>query len=381
MTKKRHKNLGDVHNFGRRVTADLCGKVFKPRPLVWEWLFLAKSSPWRIEFEAINSTSKILRKNFLPNLKFSTGFSNKSGWVQDFAEVLGPVGILKSQERVDLAVMTGQLMALAVWYGITDLHWENIILGRDKRRRLRLGLIDIEELFSKTHFPCDTQFLPGTSRFSRYYAGIHKCLAPFKEPVDGNFILQVTTGYLEQLANLKRHELRLIRALRKCQISDETPIRRLIRDSREYVLGSRRRFNPAEKEQLARGDIPYFWTSLESPNEIRWYTDSHLKKWRSLSSAEVTESEALQIFNPYKRIDAKRYRMMVEYDAIIVFSALNSGLRDGQFEFGQFELTLFNRNVTFKNPVIGEISSGLNWSARTRSVYRQRNRERYIWKS
>ena len=45
MTGSRQQ-LGDSHNFGRRVSRH-DGRVKKPRTLLWEWLLLSTESPLR----------------------------------------------------------------------------------------------------------------------------------------------------------------------------------------------------------------------------------------------------------------------------------------------------------------------------------------------
>jgi hypothetical protein len=69
--------LGDSHNFGRRV-ALRGGRVHKPRALLWEWLLLAAASPLRrlLDEQAERDGWDADAFGFLPTLKF---YRSKSG--------------------------------------------------------------------------------------------------------------------------------------------------------------------------------------------------------------------------------------------------------------------------------------------------------------
>src|SRR5262249_47162464 len=124
-------HLGDSHNFGQRVSVR-DGRVHKPRTLLWEWLVLSAESPLRQPLgEAAERDGLGDSFGFLPDLKFFRSRSHIGGEVEQVA--LRPLGALSSNHRRALAVTVGRAIALFSWLGVCDLHWENLVLGRDDR--------------------------------------------------------------------------------------------------------------------------------------------------------------------------------------------------------------------------------------------------------
>jgi hypothetical protein len=54
---KRPGSLSDRHNFGHSVTTDSDHWLLKPRPVIWEYLFLDGESPLRLVLGDILDTS------------------------------------------------------------------------------------------------------------------------------------------------------------------------------------------------------------------------------------------------------------------------------------------------------------------------------------
>src|SRR5688572_6598959 len=127
MTRPRTQ-LGDSHNFGRRVSLR-AGRVHKPRALLWEWLLLAAQSPLRqlLDEQAERDGWGRDAFGFLPTLKFYRSKSGIGGAVDPLR--LSPLPELSSGERRTLAVIVGRSLALWSWLGVSDLHWENLVLG------------------------------------------------------------------------------------------------------------------------------------------------------------------------------------------------------------------------------------------------------------
>ena len=80
---QRRQQLGDSHNFGRRVSLN-AERVLKPRTLLWEWLLLAKDSPLRRRLNEIARAAGLGPKafGFLPKLRFHAPSVAGGGEVQ-----------------------------------------------------------------------------------------------------------------------------------------------------------------------------------------------------------------------------------------------------------------------------------------------------------
>src|SRR4051794_18106263 len=123
--------LGDSHNFGRRVSVS-ADRVAKPRTLVWEWLLLSADGPLRrflleaAERDGLGGDAF----SFLPALKFFLSRAQDGGEVERVA--LEPLPAPSSESRRALAKIVGRSLALWAWLGVSDLHWENLVLGVDR---------------------------------------------------------------------------------------------------------------------------------------------------------------------------------------------------------------------------------------------------------
>ena len=127
-------HAGDRHNFGRRVTLRE-GSVVKPRTLLWEWLLLGDDSPLRAKLSELGADVF----DFLPSLRFSSHDARGGGEVE--RALLDPLSPHTDSTR--LAHVTGRAIALYTWLGLSDLHWENLLLG-ERDGRIVFGPLDVE---------------------------------------------------------------------------------------------------------------------------------------------------------------------------------------------------------------------------------------------
>src|SRR5688572_5284381 len=130
--KSSRAHLGDSHNFGRRVSLR-AGRVGKPRTLVWERLMLAGDSPLRRLLDDAAEGDGLGRDafGFLPELQFFPSRAGHGGEVERIE--LSPLPALSSDDRRALARITGRSLALFSWLGVSDMHWENLVLGVNGR--------------------------------------------------------------------------------------------------------------------------------------------------------------------------------------------------------------------------------------------------------
>ena len=254
--------LGDPHNFGRRV--ELRGdRIHKPRTVLWEWLMLSKSSPLR----------RFLGPDFgfLPTLSID----RRRGLVERLQ--LKP---LRGRED-ELATIVGKSLALWSWLGVADLHWENMALGVEDGRVV-FGPLDVEMFFGDMRLPTATKLIPEADpeygEELRYAAGVRRVLPHLGTPVRGEHLVAIVTSYRETLDLLDRSAPAIARILASVPGVHDAPIRVLLRATSDYAK------DPipwppvveGEREQLARGDVPYFFR-LWGRRGIRFFRDARLR--------------------------------------------------------------------------------------------------------
>lgn len=261
------KALGDPHNFGRRVEAR-GDRIYKPRTLLWESLLLSPRSPLRaaLSAAAVDAGLGPDAFSFLPTTRFSPspprGLEGEVGRV-----TLAPLGRLSVGRRRELARVTGRALALFAWLGLADLHWENLVLGQDAKGRLVFGPLDVEMILGDLAMPTETKLLPDAdpevAELCRHAAGVRRVLPWLGKPLDPRDLVATAAAYLATLDALEGASAAIARVFADLPDLRKAPIRVLLRGTGEYV---RARTEPVwppllalESEQLARGDVPYFF--------------------------------------------------------------------------------------------------------------------------
>jgi hypothetical protein len=280
--------LGDSHNFGRRVTVR--GKrVHKPRTLLWEFLLLGTQSPLRraLAAAAVADGLEPAVFGFLPSLRFYPERGRELRAVERIE--LTPLPRLSRAGRSELANVVGRALGLSAWFGIGDLHWENLVLGRDRRGQTVFGPLDIELSLDDFSLPTETRLLPAADgdydATYRHAAGVRRVLPYLGKPVAAEDLARLAGAYRATLELLDRHATSIADTLRAVPGIAEAPIRVLLRSTDEYVRARSAPVWPpllkAEVEQLERGDIPYFFR-LSGRAGIHYYADPALRTIRSL---------------------------------------------------------------------------------------------------
>ena len=311
-------HLGDSHNFGRRVSL-LEGRVRKPRTIVWEWLMLAADSPLRKLLADAADRDGLGRDafGFLPDLKFSPSRGPDGGEVERIE--LSPLPDLSSEGRRALARIVGRSLALWSWLGVSDLHWENLVLGVDASgsRRVVFAPLDIEIILAELSLPTETKLLPDAdpeyAEISRHACGVRRVLPYLGKPIAAADLLAMASAYRSTLVFLDRHAREIADVFGQLPALRETPIRVIVRGTGEYV---RARSEPpwpplldAEAEQLARGDIPYFFR-LYGKAGIHYYGDEALEQLKTIPRAgDVPQLDPiLQIARAFRTPSRKSLR-------------------------------------------------------------------------
>ncbi len=281
-------HLGDAHNFGRRVRLGET-RIRKPRPLLWEWLVLAAESPLRTLLDERAERDGLGPEafGFLPDLAFSSPHAREGGEVERIA--LAPLAAPTDEGKRALARIVGRALALFTWLGVSDLHWENLVLGQDDRGRMVFAPIDVEMILADLSLPTETKLLPDAdpevAAVCRHACGVRRVLPYLGKPVPAEHVVAMAGAYRRTLAFLDRHASAIADVFARLPGLRETPIRLLLRGTDEYVRARSAPLWPplldAEAEQLARGDIPYFFRLYGRPG-IHYYADEALTRMERL---------------------------------------------------------------------------------------------------
>src|SRR3954466_4577462 len=249
--------LGDSHNFGRRVVLK-AGRVLKPRTVFWEWLMLAADSPLRklLAEAAAQDGMGDDAFGFLPTLRFYAGKTPDTGSVQRVR--LEPLRGRSGAMRRTLSVIVGRSLALWSWLGVADLHWENLILGRDQRGRIVFGPLDVEMILADLARPTETKLLPDAdpeyAAICRHAAGVRRVLPYLGKPLAVADLVEMASAYLCTLTFLDRQAAAIAAVFQGLPERQRAPIRICLRGTAEYVQAGARTLWPplleAEVEQL-----------------------------------------------------------------------------------------------------------------------------------
>jgi hypothetical protein len=365
--------LGDAHNFGRRVS--LRGaRVFKPRTLFWEWLVLAADSPLR-RLLAERAGSDGLGPDafgFLPTLKFFRSRSGLGGEVQRVA--LEPLPRASKASRHALAISVGRSLALWSWLGVADLHWENLVLGVDAQGRVVFGPLDVEMMLAELALPTETKLLPDADpeyrELCRHACGVRRVLPHLGKPLEPANLLAMAGAYHQTLALLDRHARAIAKVIASAPGLREAPIRVLLRSTGEYVEADPQRWPPlldAESEQLARGDIPYFFR-LYGRRGIHYYADRGLRKLKTLPLAgDVPQLEPLLDLS--RGMQGPSRQKLREDGLFTLLGAFDDASFTGKHTSDALAVTFGARSLKLSLPDGTELRADRNLSAFVGSVY------------
>jgi hypothetical protein len=366
--------LGDSHNFGRRVALH-DDRVHKPRALLWEWLVLAAESPLRKLLDQQAKRDDLGRDafGFLPTLKFFRKKSEIGGEVE--RAQLSPLPELSGEDQRSLAVIVGRSLALWSWLGVADLHWENLILGVDARGRIVFGPLDVEVILADLSMPTDTKLLPDAdpeyAALCQHAAGVRRVLPYLGKPVDAAELLAIAGAYRTTLAFLDRHARAIADVFTRVPALRETPIRICLRATEEYVRAATEPLWPplldAEREQLARGDIPYFFRLYGRPG-IHYYGNRALTEHKRIPMhGDVPQLDpVLQLSRGLRAASRSTLR---EEGLFAVLGAFDHPALTGQHESEELEVSLRARSIVVKLPEGEELRSPRDLSDHVASVY------------
>ncbi len=366
-------SLGDRHNFGRSVTRH-GERVHKPRALLWEWLLLHPKSPLRIALARAASEDELAEGafDFLPSLRFFQ--RTPLGGHVEALELL-PLRTRSAETRRKLAEITGRAVALFTWLGLSDLHWENLVLGVDARGRIVFGPLDVEMILADLSSPTETKLLPDAdpeyAAVCQHAAGVRRVLPYLGKPVQPADLLAMLGGYRETLGCLTRHARELGRVFADLAELRQTPIRVCLRGTEEYVRAEPAALwpplLPEELLQLERGDVPYFFR-LYGERGIHYFASADLKRTQRLPlRGDVPQLE------PLLRVErglgsAQRKRLSVE-GLFTLLAAFDHADFSGRHRGAGLEVGFSARSLSLVLPDGEELRTSRDLSAFVSSVY------------
>lgn len=294
------RELGDSHNFGRRVSLR-DGRIYKPRTVFWEWLLLSAASPLRRKLDDIAASDDSgVRFDFLPSLQFTpspTGSPSRpeaAGAQRATAALpaelegeiervqLGPLRLASPEDQHRLAAVTGRAVALFSWLGLGDLHWENMMLGSGPQGQIVFAPLDIELMLDDHALPTATRLLPEADPdygvLYQHACGIRRVLPFLGKPVPIATLLTIAAAYCQTLALLDRGAREIAATLSSLPQVQTAPLRVCLRSTGDYLHPVDDLQPPAlaaELQQLRRGDIPYFFRLYGRPG-IQYFADATL---------------------------------------------------------------------------------------------------------
>lgn len=368
------QQLGDSHNFGRRV-ARRAERIEKPRTLLWEWLLLSGDSPLRVLLERAAAQDGLGADafGFLPTLQFFGSRGAEGGEVESLR--LEPLPTCTVEERRRLAIIVGRSLALWSWLGVADLHWENLILGIDARGRIVFGPLDIEMILAELSLPTETKLLPDAdpeyAAICQHASGVRRVLPYLGKPIAVVDLLAMAGAYRGTLAFLDRHSHEIAQVFTSLPELHEAPLRVLLRGTGDYVRAASTPLWPplldAESEQLARGDIPYFFRLYGRPG-IHYYADATLSQVARLPlHGDVPKLDPiLQVSRGLRSPTRKKLR---EDGLFSLLGAFDHKSFTGTHSGDELTLTFSKRNLVLTLPNGEQLETSRNLRAFVSSVY------------
>jgi hypothetical protein len=370
-------HLGDSHNFGRRVSLG-ADRVHKPRAILWEWLVLGADSPLRTVLAEAAEREGLGRDAFafLPELQFFPSPAYIGGEVERV--VLAPLPPLSPEGRRGLARIVGRSLALFSWLGVSDLHWENLVLGLGKDGRVVFGPLDIEMILADLSLPTETKLLPDAdpeyAAICRHACGVRRVLPYLGKPLGAGDLLAMAGAYSGTLTVLERHARRIVGVLAGLPELGSTPIRVCLRGTGEYVRAGTEPLWPplleAEEEQLARGDIPYFFR-LHGRRGIHYYADPDLRRWKTLpQDGDVPQLDPILPLAPAARgLRSPARKKLREEGLFTLLGAFDHPALEGHHRTDELEVTFEARTLVVEHRGGEELVSRRDLRAFVGSVY------------
>jgi hypothetical protein len=271
--------------------------------------------------------------------------------------------------------VVGRSLALWSWLGVSDLHWENLVLGADERGRIVFGPLDVEMILADLSLPTETKLLPDAdpeyAAICQHACGVRRALPYLGKPLEVAELLAMAGAYRALLAFLDRHAGAIAKVLTGLPGLRTTPIRVCLRGTDEYVHASAGGLWPpllaAEQEQLARGDVPYFFRLYGRPG-IHYYGDRSLATVRRLPlKGDVPQLDPL--LNVARGLRSPGRQTLSDDGLLTVLGAFDHPELVGRHGGGELGVRFGARTLVVELPGGQQLHSRRDLSAFVSSVY------------
>ena len=281
------KIFADSHNFGKSVFFEE-GYIYKPRPVGLEWLLLSVESPLR----KLLSEANIFAEKCLLNINYDNQDFRPSLKERRVEYIEKPFvrNSLSDQEYLHI----GSVIALAQWFGLSDLHHENMFIGHQTDGNFICSPIDIECIFEHHNLPSQSLLVP-SYLIEKDQSGLKDI---FNHVCEGSHIACLISGYVDTFVKLNAISKDIYELILNLSDIRSFSSRVIIRSTQKYYdlkegLESFDLFDE-ERKQITNGDIPYFFKFLESKDIYYWDTPETFSRASfSLSDFENLEMQII----------------------------------------------------------------------------------------
>jgi hypothetical protein len=305
------KNIeADSHNFGRKVFRQ-SDQIIKPRPIGLEWLFLSTDSLLR---KLLNEIDIFCVDDFVDprfdNYNFDPTLSESS---VDFIQLDEVPLVLERKNLLSI----GSLIALVQWFGMGDLHSENIFIGFHKNKFIA-SPIDIECIFEEYKIPSQSLIIP-SFLIKEEESGLAKVFDALKINLIENSSSVLLFGYVDTYLKLSENTKKIFETIKLISSLEKICSRVILRSTKKYydhISGFNKLYlHQDEKFQAENGDIPYFFKFLTSQQIYYWKNEIEYEKSSILlSDFEKLEGQLPNIDESF--IDSKAAIDSIKFGAI-----------------------------------------------------------------
>ena len=315
-------NVGDFHNFGKRVEYRIDPKghpaFFKPRTLYWEYQFLCANSELR------RSLVQYLGHDCLAPLG-NIGFFSDDGFQSGYME---PVEECLEQDKRSFESFA-EVAAIATAFGMVDLHFTNCLITHSSR----FGILDIECPFFLCESVAETA-LVGRRNLPFERSGIARLSPLLATNPDAPEIAKLVITHYKALDQLGQFASQIRQVLQNLPVNQVT-IRILMRSTRDYrnhEPGSEPFFDE-ERIQLERGDIPYFFKFPGNDTAFFYNTPSSFKAIKEVPSifknvVERSGASFLALFATERLLRIKAQSALLLAHRALSMAKLNTAICD-----------------------------------------------------
>jgi hypothetical protein len=222
--------------------------------------------------------------------------------------------------------------------------------------------------------PTETKLLPDAdpeyAAICRHAAGVRRVLPYLGKPIAALDLVEMASAYRTTLLFLDRQANAIGTLFESLPDVREAPIRVCLRGTGEYLERPDSLWPPllpAEAEQLARGDIPYFFRLYGRPG-IHYYGDEALSELKRLPlEGDVPQLDPLLQLSRGLRAPSRK-KLQVE-GLFTLLGAFDHRSLKGTHRQGELEIAFRGRTLLVRLPDGEELESRRDLSAFVGSVY------------